>query len=89
MPIFPIDLLNLWPAAAGPFGDRAEESEYPLSWGALESEPRLSLAVLPTVSKYLTGTRPRVPCSGLQASYQSWSFSRATTCRKSPCEKER
>jgi hypothetical protein len=74
-------------------------SWYPESWGAVGSwtggggpdfvELPLSLTVFPTVSKYVTGTSPRVPWSGLQASYQSESFSRPTTCRKSPCEKLR
>lgn len=52
------------------------------------AEPALCLSVLPMTSKYETGTRPRaLGIKGLHASYQSSSFSRLMTWKKSPLAK--
>jgi len=70
---------------------RGVASAYPLSCVALAEfdESPLSRTVFPTGSKYFTGTKPLVFASGLHASYQSVSFSRLMTCKKSPAEKDK
>jgi hypothetical protein len=72
-------------------------SAYPESWsGFLVDSVRdrsgfdcaLSRSVRPRAWKKATGTRPRASGrAGLQASYQSVSFSRPMTWKKSPREK--
>jgi len=66
-------------------------SEYPESCGGRTlfapdvTEPPLCLSVFPMISKNDTGTNPRaLGIKGLQASYQSGSFSRLMTWKKSP-----
>lgn len=75
----------------------AEVSAYPESWsGILVDSARdrsgfdwpLSLSVRPRAWKNATGTKPRASGrAGLHASYQSVSFSRPMTWKKSPREK--
>lgn len=95
-PVLPSDLELRWlMAGVGGMLD-ALVSAYPESWSGflgpldarVESDCALSLSVRPKAWKKDTGTRPRASGSaGLHASYQSESFSRPITWKKSPREK--